>query len=72
MSDKTKRERRVNTFKAKNEDFTILDPDGKTIGHIRVKPNKLLWKNSNDAEWYGLNLNDLAEFAEVYGTKQKQ
>lgn len=64
---------RVNSFSpSKVQDTTIVDNDGKTVGHIRVKPSGVLWAPSNSKVWYGLSLEQLDAIAKEQGKKQKK
>jgi hypothetical protein len=64
---------RVNSFSpSKVQDTTIVDSEGKTVGHIRVKPSGVLWAPSNSKVWYGLSLDQLATVAMEQGKKQKK
>ena len=64
---------RVNSFSpSKVQDTTIVDSDGKTVGHIRVKPSGVLWAPSNSKVWYGLSLDQLDSLAKEQGKKQKK
>lgn len=53
-------------------DHKILNEDGKVIGHIRVKPSGVLWCPKSSHQWYGLTLEQFANYAEKNGRKQKQ
>lgn len=62
---------RVNSFVTKKfEDHTIIGPDGKVVGHIRVKPNSILWSPKNGHDWYGVPLSQFADFLQQNGKKQ--
>lgn len=64
---------RVNSFSpSKVQDTTIVDSEGKTVGHIRVKPSGVLWAPSNSKVWYGLSLEQLDALAKEQGKKQKK
>lgn len=64
---------RVNSFSpSKVQDTTIVDNEGKTVGHIRVKPSGVLWAPSNSKVWYGLSLDQLDAIAKEQGKKQKK
>ena len=64
---------RVNSFSpSKVQDTTIVDSEGKTVGHIRVKPSGVLWAPSNSKVWYGLSLDQLDTIAKAQGKKQKK
>jgi len=64
---------RVNSFSpSKVQDTTIVDTDGKTVGHVRLKPSGVLWAPSNSKVWYGLSLDQLDDYAKKHGKKQKK
>lgn len=61
----------VNSFRPrKYEDHEIVDPEGRVVGHIRVKPSGVLWSPKNGKGWYGVRLEAFAEFMEENGEKQ--
>jgi hypothetical protein len=63
---------KVNSFSpSKVQDTTIVDSEGKTVGHVRVKPSGVLWSPKNGKDWYGLPLDQFAAFIEANGKKQK-
>ena len=65
--------RRVNSFSpSKVADHTIVDADGKVVGHIRVKPSGVLWSPRDGKVWYGLSLDQFARYATESGKKQKK
>lgn len=55
----------------KFEDFEIVEgtPPAK-VGTIRVKPSGLHWKPKGKQSWYGVSIEEFAEFIEQNG-KQK-
>lgn len=55
-----------------HEDFTILDSDKKVVGHIRIKPNRVMWSAKGGHAWSGVSLADFAAFMETHGKHQKQ
>ena len=64
---------RVNAFSpSKVQDTTIVDNDGKTVGHVRLKPSGVLWAPSNSKVWYRLSLEQLDNLAKAHGKKQKK
>lgn len=64
---------RVNSFSpSKVQDTTIVDADGKTVGHIRVKPSGVLWAPKDSKVWYGLSLDQLDNLSRTQGKKQKK
>jgi hypothetical protein len=56
----------------KFHDFTIVDDNGKFVGHIRVKPSGILWAPSNSKKWYGVSLDTFAKFMEDNGRRQEK
>lgn len=65
--------RRVNSFAPKKyEEHTLVDADSKVVGHVRVKPNNILWSPKNGKDWYGVSLSDFAVFLETKGKKQSK
>ncbi|BAW25125.1 MULTISPECIES: hypothetical protein [Pseudomonas] len=61
----------VNSFSPKKYvDHTIVDENGYTVGHIRVKPSGVLWSPSGGKGWYGIPLEDFAAFMVNHGSKQ--
>lgn len=64
---------RVNSFSpSKVQDTTIVDTEGKIVGHIRLKPSGVLWAPSNSKVWYGLSLDQIDTLAKEQGKKQKK
>lgn len=65
--------KRVNSFApSKFEEHTIVDADGKVVGHIRVKPSGILWSPKNGKDWYGVSLGEFGEYAVQNGKKQSK
>lgn len=65
--------KRVNSFAPKKyEEHTLVDADNKIVGHVRVKPNNILWSPKNGKDWYGVSLSDFASFLETKGKKQSK
>lgn len=63
----------VNSFAPKKfVDHTIVGADGKTVGHVRVKPSGILWAPVNGKDWYGVDLDVFAQFMKTNGTKKKK
>lgn len=54
----------------KFHDFTIVDENSLTVGHIRVKPSGILWSPSNAKKWYGVSLEKFAAFMEEKGKRK--
>jgi hypothetical protein len=64
---------RVNSFRpSKIQDTTIVDSDGKTVGHVRLKPSGVLWAPRDSKVWYGLSLDQFNDFATTHGKKQRK
>lgn len=60
-----------NKFESRQyEDFKILNAGGKTVGKIRIKPNRIMWSPPNKQSWVGVSLEQFAAFAMEHGTKQ--
>lgn len=55
----------------KSQDFEIFE-DGKVIGQLRIKPNNLLWSPKGAHSWYGVTLEQFAEFVVTKGKKQEK
>lgn len=73
MATKKAGAKRVNSFAPKKfEEHSIVDSDGKIVGHIRVKPSGILWSPKNGKDWYGLSLSDFADYAVKNGKKQSK
>jgi hypothetical protein len=53
------------------EDFEIQE-DAKAVGTIRIKPSGILWSPKGKHDWYGVSVEQFAEFAEANGKKQKK
>jgi len=52
-------------------DFTI-ENDGRLIGHVRVKPNAMLWSPPNAKNtWYGVSLEEFSRFVMQNGRRQR-
>ncbi len=51
------------------EQHTIVDDEGRVIGHIRVTPNAILWKSPGTSSWYVVPLGVFAEYAKRSGSK---
>lgn len=63
----------VKSFRSRKfEDFEIVDPNNKTLGHVRVKPSGILWGEKDGKVWYGVSLSQFATFARDAGKKQKK
>lgn len=63
----------VNSFRPRKfEDHEIVDDDGMVVGHIRVKPSGILWAPYNSKVWYGVSLNQFADWIEDKGKRQKK
>lgn len=69
MTEKTKKQK--NVFKAPEaQDVEFGDSNQKTIGHMRLKPNRILWANKNEKGWRGVSLEAFIEFMNEKGKKQ--
>ncbi|MFC3208127.1 hypothetical protein [Aquamicrobium soli] len=55
----------------KHQEFEITE-DGAVIGTLRVKPSGILWAPKNSQNWFGVGLQQFADFAEANGKKQKK
>jgi hypothetical protein len=53
------------------EEHTILDSDGRVIGHLRVKPNAIWWKSAGTASWHGVGLAAFARYAQRAGVRKR-
>ena len=53
-------------------DHDIVDQDNLVVGHLRVKPSRILWAPKNSKIWYGVTLVEFARFAEEKGKEQKR
>lgn len=63
----------VNNFKPKKfYDHTIVGPDGRFVGHIRVKPSGIHWAPADAKEWYGVPLAKFIEFMQAKGTRKQK
>jgi hypothetical protein len=51
-------------------DHCIVDDDGAVVGHIRVKPSGIHWAPKNSKKWYGVPLEEFAEWMEVEGRRK--
>ena len=73
MATKNAAAKRINSFAPKKfEEHTIVDADGKIVGHIRVKPSTILWSPKNGKDWYGVSLKDFGDYAAANGKKQSK
>jgi hypothetical protein len=55
--------------RAQSEDFAIMD-DGKKVGEVRIKASGLLWKAKGKQSWFGVTIEQFANFAETNGKEQ--
>jgi hypothetical protein len=61
----------VNSFRPKKFcDHSIVDIDGYTVGHVRVKPSSILWKPADGKRWRGVALQKFESFMEKNGRLQ--
>lgn len=51
-------------------DHAILDGQGNLLGHVRIKPNAVLWRRRSARKWRGLTLEQLSRLAEEHGRLQ--
>lgn len=56
--------------RGQSEDFEIVE-NGSKVGTVRIKPSGILWKSSGKHSWYGVTVEQFAEFAEKFGKKQR-
>ena len=60
--------------RAEFEDFDIMEPNanGKesVVGTVRVKPSGILWRSKGKHTFFGVSVEQFAEFAEQNGKKQ--
>ena len=61
-----------NFYPGKFQDHTIVDAEGKVVGHVRVKPSGVLWAPTNSRVWYGLGLTKFGALMEEHGKEQKK
>jgi hypothetical protein len=46
-----------NTFVApKAQEFTIQNDKGEAVGHIKIRPSSVLWRDAEGTQWYRLRL----------------
>lgn len=63
----------ANAFRArKSEDFTILNGEGKVVGHLRVKPNAILWKSAGARKYRFVTLDQFTEYMNKNGEERNQ
>ena len=73
VSPAKKAKRHVKSFRpSKVADHTIVDTNGKVVGHIRVKPSGVLWSPRDGKVWHGLSLDQFAKYAIDVGRKQQK
>ncbi len=46
-----------------SQDFKIEEAGGPLVGHVRIKPNAILWKEPNDQQYYKVTLDEFRQFA---------
>ncbi len=61
------------------EDFEILEEVGDKnekkpvkVGTVRVKPSGILWKPAGKQSWFGVSVQQFADFAEASGKLQEK
>jgi hypothetical protein len=63
----------VNNFRPRKfEDHEIIDIANRVVGHVRVKPSGILWAPTNSRLWYGVTLEEFAEWIQARGKRQKK
>lgn len=63
----------TNNFKPRKfEDHEIVDAKGKVVGHVRVKPSGVLWAPAKSKDWYGISLDEFADYMKTNGKRQKK
>ena len=62
----TKKQNRRVFASPQYQDFTIKDKNG-TVGHLRIKPNAILWKGKHQQKFYQVTLDEFGKFAEEKG-----
>jgi hypothetical protein len=55
-----------------SHEVTILDSKSQVVGHIRIKPNKILWSPKNSKKWHGASINLFSEWIKKEGTIQSR
>jgi hypothetical protein len=55
---------------AKFQQFTIINEQHETIGHVRLKPSGVLWAPKNAKKWFGVDLHAFAGYMEKEGKQQ--
>jgi hypothetical protein len=54
-----------------SQDYTVIDADsGATVGHIRIKPSGVLWREKSGQNWYRLSIKDFGDLAKEHGKPQ--
>lgn len=56
----------------KSVSLTIVEGEKTIIGHIRIKPNNVLWCPAGGHNWYGVTLGEFSKYVETHGNKQKK
>lgn len=60
-----------NSFRpSKFQDFKIVDDENRVVGHIRIKPNRVLWAPPDAKRWYGVPLSQFAKYMVENGKRQ--
>ena len=49
-------------FESTYYDHIILDPEGKRVGTLRVKPSGVLWKAKGKQKFSGVTLDEFSEW----------
>jgi hypothetical protein len=53
-------------------DFCIVNPKGRVVGHIRVKPSGIHWAPKDAKRWYGISIRTFGKWMEVNGTRKSK
>ena len=51
----------------KSLDFGVVDPDGKLLGHLRVRPFSVSWRAADREQWRKIKLHQFIRLADEYG-----
>lgn len=57
-----------NTFVApKAQEVTIQNDKGEVVGHIKIRPSNVLWRDAEGTQWYCLKLTGFIALAHEEG-----
>jgi hypothetical protein len=57
-----------NTFVApKVQEFTIQNDEGEILGHIKIRPSSILWREPEVAQWHRVRLTQFIKLARDEG-----